>query len=292
MKRKGIILAGGQNSRLFPTTLAVGKQLLPVYDKPMIYYPLCTLMQAGITEILVISTERDTPRLKSLLEDGSQWGISLSYLVQSKPEGIAQALCLAESFLNQSSCALILGDNIFHAPDFQAAFKQITIHDEGAHLFAYHVENPAHYGVVQLDTQNNPIHLEEKPKQPNSHLAVTGLYFYDAQASKLASSLKPSNRGELEITELNQVYLEQGNLKVHQAPNLGNIWLDAGTPESLLEAAQLVAAIQRRQGLLLGSPEQTAYQQGYIDQGQLTILANKLTHSGYGQLLLKNTICS
>lgn len=292
MKRKGIILAGGQNSRLFPTTFAVGKQLLPVYDKPMIYYPLCTLMQAGITEILVISTERDTPRLKSLLSDGAQWGISLSYLTQSKPEGIAQALCLAESFLNQSPCALILGDNIFHAPDFQAAFKQITIDDEGAHLFAYHVENPARYGVVQMDTQNRPIHLEEKPKHPKSHLAITGLYFYDSQACKLAHTLSRSKRGEFEITELNQIYLKQSDLKVHQAPNLGNIWLDAGTPDSLLEAAQLVAAIQKRQGLLLGSPERTAYQQGFVNQDQLTILANKLTHTEYGQLLLKSTVCS
>ena len=292
MKRKGIILAGGQNSRLFPTTLAVGKQLLPIYDKPMIYYPLCTLMQAGITEILVISTEQDTPRLQTLLNDGSQWGIQLSYMTQPKPDGIAQALCLAEPFLDCAPCALILGDNIFHAPDFQAAFKQITVDDKGAHLFAYHVENPARYGVVQLDAQNRPIHLEEKPKHPKSHLAVTGLYFYDAEACKIAHSLTPSNRGELEITELNQIYLEQGNLKVHQAPNLGNIWLDAGTPDSLLEAAQLVAAIQRRQGLLLGSPEQTAYQQGFISQAELSLLAEKLTHTGYGQLLLKNTVCN
>ena len=284
--RKGIILAGGSGTRLHPATLAISKQLLPVYDKPMIYYPLSTLMLAGIRDILIISTPQDTPRFEQLLGDGSQWGLNLQYAVQPSPDGLAQAFLIGEQFLNGAPSALVLGDNIFYGHDFQKLLAEANAQTTGSTVFAYHVQDPERYGVAEFDAQGKVLSLEEKPAQPKSNYAVTGLYFYDSQVVDLAKSLKPSPRGELEITDLNKLYLQQGQLNV-QLMGRGYAWLDTGTHDSLLEAGQFIATLEQRQGLKVVCPEEIAFRAGWIDAAQLEKLAQPLLKNGYGKYLMQ-----
>jgi len=283
---KGIILAGGSGTRLYPVTQVVSKQLLPVYDKPMVYYPLSTLMLAGIRDILVISTPTDTPRFEALLGDGRQWGIRLSYAVQAKPEGIAQAFLVGRAFIGKDSVALVLGDNIFHGHDLAQLLARATARGQGATVFAYPVKDPERYGVIEFDAGGKAVSIEEKPSKPKSRYAVVGLYFYDNAVVEMASKLKPSARGELEITDVNRAYLAQGQLEVVPMGR-GYAWLDTGTHETLLEASQFIETIERRQGLKIACPEEAAYRMGFIDAAQVRALAEPLAKSGYGEYLLR-----
>ena len=286
MKRKGIILAGGSGTRLYPVTQTISKQLLPVYDKPMIYYPLTTLMLGGMRDILIISTPEDTPRFESLLGDGTQWGVNLQYKVQPSPDGLAQAFLLGEEFIGDDPSALILGDNIFYGHDLQELLQSANQRKERATVFAYHVHDPERYGVAEFDDNYQVISLEEKPNQPKSNYAVTGLYFYDDQVVDLARSLKPSPRGELEITDLNKLYLAQKNLSI-EIMDRGYAWLDTGTHDSLLDAGQFISTIENRQGLKVSCPEEVAYRQCWISATQLEDLAKPFLKNQYGQYLMK-----
>ena len=283
-KRKGIILAGGSGSRLYPVTQSISKQLLPVYDKPMIYYPLSTLMLAGIQDILIISTPHDTPRFELLLGDGNQWGLNIQYKIQPSPDGLAQAFILGDSFIGNDLSALVLGDNIFYGHDFNELLMNAMKREEGATVFAYHVNDPERYGVAEFDKSSKVLSLEEKPKNPKSKYAVTGLYFYDKNVVSMAKSLKPSARGELEITDLNRLYLEKQKLNV-EIMGRGYAWLDTGTHDSLLEASQFIATLENRQGLKVSCPEEISYRQGWINADQLEKLAAPLSNNGYGHYL-------
>ncbi len=286
MKRKGIVLAGGSGTRLHPATLALSKQLLPVYDKPMVYYPLSTLMLAGIRDILLISTQQDTPRFQQLLGDGGQWGLAINYCVQPRPEGLAQAFILGRSFIGGDPCAMVLGDNLFYGHDFAPMLRAVSQRTRGATVFAYHVQDPERYGVVEFDGQRRVVSIEEKPAYPKSSYAVTGLYFYDAEVCDVAAGLAPSRRGELEITDINRHYLEQGRLSV-ELLGRGYAWLDTGTHDSLLDASQFIATLERRQGLKVACPEEIAFRHGWIDAVQLEKLAAPMRQNAYGQYLLR-----